>query len=308
VKFCFEGEEEVGSVHLHDYVAENHDLFKADGVFWEFGETDLDGRPYVSLGMKGMIYLELVVKSLEADQHSSTAAVLPSAPWRMVKLLGTIKDENERILVPGWYDAVENLTDEELELIRQSVFDEKEYLSSHGAKAFVGGIGIEQVKKALVQRPTANIAGIWAGYLGPGSKTVLPKEIHCKMDFRLVPDQDPADLLKKFKAHLDKSGFGDVEVRLESMEPAARTSSKDPLAKAAMRAGEEVYGKKPNVEVSSPGTGPLYIFTRDYGASAVSIGVSSTDCGMHAPNEMLRLDYFQKGMLWIGQTIEYFLG
>jgi len=193
-------------------------------------------------------------------------------------------------------------------LINQSVFDEKEYLSSHGAKAFVGGIGADQVKKALVQRPTANIAGVWAGYLGPGSKTVLPKEIHCKMDFRLVPEQDPEDLLKKFKAHLEKNGFGDVEIKLESMEPAARTSAKDPLAKASMRAGEEIYGKKPNVEVSSPGTGPLYIFTRDYHASAISIGVSSTDSGMHAPNERLRLDYFQKGILWIAQTIEYFLG
>ncbi len=307
MKFCFEGEEETGSVHLHDYVAKNHDLFKADGVIWEMGETDMDGRPNVSLGMKGMIYVEFVLKSLEADQHSSTAAVLPSAPWRLVRLLNTIKDVNERILVPGWYDAVENLTEEELGHIDQSIFDEKEYLGSHGAKSFVGGLSAREAKKALVQRPTANIAGIWAGYQGPGSKTVLPKEIHCKMDFRLVPDQDPQDLLGKLKKHLNDNGFGDVEVRLESMEPAARTSAKDPLAKASMRAGEEVWGKKPNVEVSSPGTGPLYIFTRDYGASAVSIGVSSTDCGMHAPNEHLRLDYFQKGILWLGQTIEYFL-
>jgi len=307
VKFCFEGEEEVGSAHLHDYVSKNSELFKSDGVFWEFGETDLDGRPNVSLGMKGMIYLEFVVKSLEADQHSSTAAVLPSAPWRMVRMLKTIKDENERILVPGWYDAVESLTEEELGFIDQSVFDEGQYLSAHGAKEFLGGMGATQVKKALVQRPTANIAGIWSGYQGPGSKTVLPKEIHCKMDFRLVPDQDPEDLLGKLKAHLEKGGFGDVEIRLESMEPAARTSAKDPLARAALKAGEEVYGKRPNVEVSSPGTGPLYIFTRDCRASAVSIGVSSTDSGMHAPNERLRLDYFQKGILWMGQTIEYFL-
>jgi len=307
VKFCFEGEEEVGSVHLHDYVSKNHDLFKADGVFWEFGETDLEGRPYMSLGMKGMIYLELIVKSLGADQHSSYAAVLPSASWRMVRLLNTIKDADERILIPGWYDAVENLTDEELELINQYVFDEKEYLASHAAEAFVAGLSGDQVKKALVQRPTANIAGIWAGYMGPGSKTVLPMEIHCKMDFRLVPQQDPDDLMKKLHAHLEKNGFGDVEVKVESMEPAARTNSKDPLVKAAMRAGQEIYGKKPNVEVSAAGTGPLYIFTRGYGASAISIGVSSSDCGMHAPNEKLRLDYLQKGMLWVGQSIEYFV-
>ncbi len=307
VKFCFEGEEEVGSPHLHDYVSRNHDLFKADAVFWEFGETDLNGRPNVSLGMKGMIYLEFAVKSLEADQHSSTAAVLPSAPWRLVRLLDLIKDENDRILVPGWYDAVQNLSEEELGLIEESVFDEKAYLSAHGAKAFLGGISAEQAKKALVQRPTANVAGIWGGYQGPGSKTVLPKEAHCKMDFRLVPDQDPQVLLEKLRKYLDSNGFGDVEMQLESMEPAARTSAKDPLAVAAMKAGEEVWGKRPNVEVSSPGTGPLYVFTRDYKASAVSIGVSSTDSGMHAPNEHLRLDYFHKGILWLAQTLEYYL-
>jgi acetylornithine deacetylase/succinyl-diaminopimelate desuccinylase-like protein len=308
VKFCFEGEEEVGSVHLHEYLSKNHDLFRADGVFWEFGETDLSGRPYVSLGMKGMIYLEFIMKSLEADQHSSTAAVLPSAPWRLVRMLDALKDENERILVPGWYDAVENLTDEEVRLIDQSVFDEREYLGAHGATAFVPGMTVQQAKKALVQRPTANIAGIWAGYQGPGSKTVLPKEIHCKMDFRLVPSQDPKDLLDKLKSYLKEKGFGDVQVVVESMEPAARTGSADPLAKAAMVAGEEIWGKKPNVEVSSPGTGPLYLFTRGYKASAISIGVSSTDSGMHAPNEHLRLDYFEKGMLWFARTIECYLG
>jgi acetylornithine deacetylase/succinyl-diaminopimelate desuccinylase-like protein len=307
VKFCFEGEEEVGSVHLHDYLTKDHDLFKADAVFWEFGETDLTGRPIVSLGMKGMIYLEFILKSLEADQHSSTAAVLPSAPWRLVRMLNLIKDENERILVPGWYDAVENLTDEEVGLINDSVFDEKEYLTSHGAKSFLGSMSVPQVKKALVQRPTANIAGIWAGYQGPGSKTVLPKEIHCRLDLRLVPNQDPADLLDKLRRYLVENGYGDVEIKLESMEPAGRTNSRDPLAKAALKAGEEVWGKKPNVEVSSPGTGPLYLFTRDYKASAISIGVSSTDSGMHAPNEHLRLDYFEKGILWFARTLDCYL-
>ena len=307
VKFCFEGEEEVGSVHLHEYLSRNRDLFKSDGVFWEFGETDLSGRPYVSLGMKGMIYLELMVKSLEADQHSSTAAVLPSAAWRMVKLLSLLKDENERILVPGWYDAVENLTEEELQLIDEFAFDEKEYLTAHGSKGFLPGMNAQLAKKALVQRPTANIAGIWAGYTGPGSKTVLPKEIHCKMDFRLIPNQDPEDLLGRLRSYLGENGFGDVEIALESMEPAGRTGAGDPLAKAAIKAGEEVYGKKPNVEVSSPGTGPFYLFTRDYKAPAISIGVSSTDSGMHAPNEHVRLDYFEKGILWFARTMEYFL-
>ena len=142
---------------------------------------------------------------------------------------------------------------------------------------------------------------------GPGSKTVLPSEIHCKMDFRLVPEQDPSELLGRLKAFLREHGYGDVKVVESTMEPAARTDYRDPWAKAAIKAGEEVYGKKSIVELSSPGTGPLYVFSRRYGAPAIEIGISPHDAALHAPNENIRLDLLEKGMLWIGSTIEEYL-
>ena len=194
VKFCFEGEEESGSVHLKEYVSKYSDLFKADAVIWEYGTVDGRGVPKVTLGVKGMIYVEFVLKSLSQDAHSSYAAVLPSAPWRMVRLLGILKDANERILVPGWYDRVTDLDEDELGVMQGMPFDGAGFRKTFGAKMFLGGIGDDQAKKALIQRPTANIAGIWAGYTGPGAKTVLPMEIHVKMDFRLVPEQDPQEL------------------------------------------------------------------------------------------------------------------
>ncbi len=306
VKFCFEGEEETGSVHLEEYVSKNSDLFKADAVVWEYGTVDLEGRPMVSLGVKGMIYLEFIVQSLSQDAHSSYAAALPSAPWRLVRLLNMIKDEDERVLVPGWYNGVGTLSDDELEVLQEMPFDAESFRKHYGAERFLGGMTGEQAKKALIQRPTGNIAGIWAGYTGPGSKTVLPKEIHAKMDFRLVPEQDPADLLQKLRQYLDDNGFSDVKFELESMEPAARTSHKDPFAQCAIRAAEKVYGKKPVVELSSPGTGPLYIFTRRYKMPSVDIGVSAMDGGIHAPNENLRLDLLQKGIHWVAETMELF--
>jgi acetylornithine deacetylase/succinyl-diaminopimelate desuccinylase-like protein len=306
VKFCFEGEEETGSVHLGDYISKYGDLFKADAVIWEYGTVDTKGTPMVSLGVKGMIYVEFVLKSLSQDAHSSYAAILPSAPWRMVRLLNLLKDENEMIKVPGWYDAVTNLAEDEVEVLRSNPFDGAEFKQTYGAKEFLGNMGDEQAKKALVQRPTGNIAGIYAGYEGPGSKTVLPKEIHVKMDFRLVPEQDEQDLWKKLRKYLDDSGFADVEMQLESMEPAARTSYRDPFAQSAIKAGEKVYGKKPIVEIGSPGTGPLYLFTRKYGMPSVDIGVSAVDGGIHAPNENLKLENLRKGMLWIANTMELF--
>ncbi|MGD0476771.1 MAG: M20/M25/M40 family metallo-hydrolase [Nitrososphaerales archaeon] len=306
VKFCFEGEEETGSVHLEEYISRNPDLFKADGVIWEYGTVDLEGRPMVTLGVKGMIYLEFVVQSLSQDAHSSYAAALPSAPWRLVRLLNLIKDENERVLVPGWYNGVETLSDEELKVLQKMPFDAEAFKKNYGAGSFLGGMNGEQAKKALVQRATGNIAGIWAGYMGPGSKTVLPKEIHAKMDFRLVPDQDPADLLKKLRQYMDAKGFADVKIVLESMEPAARTSYKNPFAQAAIRTAEKFYGKKPIVELSASGTGPLYVFTRRYKMPSVEIGVSAMDGGIHAPNENLKLEYLQKGICWIAETMELF--
>ena len=306
VKFCFEGEEETGSVHLADYISKYGDLFNADAVVWEFGEVNPRGVPKVTLGVKGMIYLEFVLKSLSRDAHSSYAAALPSAPWRLVRMLNILKDKNERVLVPGWYDGVTDLSEDELAVLQDMPFDGEGLRKTFGAEKFVGGISDDDAKKALIQRPTGNIAGIWAGYTGPGSKTVLPKEIHAKMDFRLVPDQDPEDLWKKMRKYLDENGFADVEMNVESMEPAARTPYRNPFAQAAIRAAEKTYGQRPIIELGSPGTGPLYLFTRKYNMPSVDIGVSSEESMIHSPNENLKVKDLRNGMVWIGETMEIF--
>jgi acetylornithine deacetylase/succinyl-diaminopimelate desuccinylase-like protein len=307
IKFCFEGEEEVGSGHLEKYIETYPDLFRADAVVWEYGKIDEKGRPVVGLGVKGMIYLELVVRSLNQDAHSMYAAALPNPVWRLVHLLGQIKDDNERILIPGWYEHVQPLATDELGVLDGEPSEAEHILSTYDSAGFAGGMSLAEAKRALASLPTANIAGIWAGYMGPGSKTVLPAEVHCKMDFRLVPDQDPADLLRKFKQFLNDRGYSDVQVKESTMEPAARTSYKSPWASAAVRAAEEIFKVRPVVEISSAGTGPLHVFTRRYGAAAIDMGFSPFDDAIHAPNENIRLDYLEKGMLWIGQTIENYI-
>lgn len=306
-KFCFEGEEEIGSMHLKSYVDENPDLFRSDALFWEFGEIDLAGRPHISLGMKGIIYLELRIKELDHDVHSSAAAVLPSAAWKLVRLLNIIKDENERILVPGWYDNIRNLTEEEEKLIEEQEFDHENYLKALGAKSFLHGMTPNLAKKALALRPTANIAGILSGYTGAGSKTVLPHEALCKIDFRIVPDQDPEDLLNKLKVYLAEKGFGDVEVKVESFERAARTNFNEKIVSSASLAAEKIFKIKPTIHLSSPGTGPLYVFTDKYNVPAVSMGISSTDSMIHAPNENIRIENLEKGIVWFCETIDEFL-
>ncbi len=254
-----------------------------------------------------MIYLDLIVRTLGLDAHSKYAAVLPSPVWRLVRLLNLIKDANERILIPGWYDQVEQLLDDELKILEREHSEAYSLLQIYSAVEFAGKISPASARKALVAGPTANIAGIWAGYTGPGTKTVLSAEARCRIDFRLVPSQDPQTLLRKFKAFLSQNDFSDVLVKESTMEPAARTSYKDPLAQASIKAAEEVYGKKPVIEVSRAGTGPLYVFTRRYGIPGIDIGISPPDAALHASNESIRLDLFEKGMLWIGQTLEKYL-
>ncbi len=308
IKFAVEGEEETGSNGFYNYVANNAKLFKTDAALWEYGSVTADGRPIVSLGGKGTLYVEFRVKMLTQDAHSANAAILPSAPWRLVRLLNMIKDQDERILVPGWYDGVDDFTQEELKVLDEQPFDRESFARSYGAREFASASTDMELKTALQSRPTANIAGIWAGYSGMGMKTVLPAEAHCKVDFRLALGQDPKTLFKKLRAFLDEKGFQDVEMKVMDSEPGARTPVSDPWAKAAISAGEAVYGKKSVVELCSPGTSPMYVIMNRYKAPVVSIGVSPSDASLHAPNENIRLDLLEKGMLWIAQAIDNYLG
>ncbi len=305
-KFCFEGEEEIGSPHLDEYVSKNPELFLCDALFWEWGGVDEQDRPVVQLGVKGMIYLDLVVRELATDAHSKNAAALPSAPWKLVRILSALKDSRERILVPGWYDRVEKLDAEELKILDEEPFDAEGYKKTFGAKYFAGGMSASTAKKSLGFGPTANIAGMWSGYTGEGTKTVLPREARCKIDLRLVPDQDPEELLERLKKHLAAEGFKDAEVIAHQMIPPARTSHRSTLAQAAAKAGEAIYGRKSVMRLSGAGVGPLYVFTRRYGIPAVSIGVSAPDSRIHAPNESLRLDLLEKGILWLAETTNSF--
>jgi len=308
IKFCFEGEEEVGSGHLEEYITKNPELFRSDAVLWEYGRIDNQGRPVIGLGVKGMMYIELVVRSLNQDAHSMYAAALPNPVWRLMRLLSSIKDEHEHILIPGWYNRVKGLSPEELKVLEEEPSEAEGLLATYGAKSFAGGMSFEEARMALVSGPTANIAGISGGYAGPGSKTILPAEVRCKMDFRLVPEQDPDELFAKFQQFLSAHGFSDVTVERMTMEPAARTTYTSRWAQSAVSAAREVFGVKPVIELSSAGTGPLYVFTQRYGSEAVDLGFAPYDDAIHAPNENIRLDYLEKGMLWMGQTIENYCG
>lgn len=300
-KFLIEGEEEVGSIHLHEYLKRYPELFRADAVVWEFGGVDPKERPNVVLGVKGILYVQLTATGGSRDAHSSQGAIVENPAWRLVAALNTIK-RGDKIMIPGWYDDVRKLTKEEKALVSRQPYDAPSVKGDLGIRRFIGGMGAEEAKLALVGKPTCTICGLNSGYTGPGSKTVLPKDAFAKIDFRLVPDQDPDDLHRKLTSHLVKQGFPDVKVTYSEGERAKRTSYRAPIAVAARDAAEEVYSKEPVVTVSSAGTGPMYLFE----APCVAIGGGSAFSHAHAPNENLRLDLFVKGMKWVAATVDRF--
>ncbi|MDP1716252.1 MAG: M20/M25/M40 family metallo-hydrolase [Anaerolineales bacterium] len=294
IKFIIEGEEETASLHLHDFISKNLDKLKADACIWEFGGVDHRDKPMQYLGLRGICYVELSVTSLSTDVHSGLGgSILPNAAWRLTWALNSLKRVDERIRIPGFYDDVilPSARDRELMDALPDVADE--YKSRYGAKEFIKGLkGGTDLKMEEVFVPTCTICGLTSGYQGPGSKTVQPAFASAKVDFRLVPNQKPEDILKKLRAHLDAEGFRDVKIDFLGGEPAARTDPDDPFVKIVVDTAEEVYDAKMEIVPMIGGSGPSYPFVHDLGLPVVTMGLGYPDTKAHAPNENIRLDLY----------------
>src|SRR5919198_710721 len=305
VKYIVEGEEEIGSVHIEQYLTKYKEELKCDGVIWEFGYIDVDGRPIISLGMKGLLYVELIAKGPVRDAHSSLAVLIENPAWRLVYALNTIRDQNGKILIKDWYKDVRPFTEQELSVIAREPFDSEEFKKEYGVRKFVADTKGIDIKKALVGMPTCNIAGFNSGYIGEGAKTVLPSQATVKIDFRLVPDMVPEKQLERLKNHLKEHGFSDIEVKLIHGEAAARTPISDPFVRQVEQAAKETFGSA-IISVSSAGTGPMYSFAKVLKAPCISIGSTYMFARIHSPNEFARIDLLNKATKCIGRIMERF--
>ncbi len=307
VKFLIEGEEEIGSPHLGQFIKDNANILRADYGVWESGYMNPNGRPGMYLGVKGMLYVELTAKGASKDMHSGSATTIPNPAWRLVWALSAIKDKSEHVLIPGFYDDVLLPTDTEMELLRDAAEDPalpgeesakraQESARALGLESYLLGMhGIELRKRSLFS-PTANICGFKAGYLGEGQKTVLPARALVKMDFRLVPEQDPEDILRKLKKHLDDQGFSDIEVKVISFDYPVKTPAGLPVVDAAKKAALAVYGKPAVIAPTQGGSGPMHPFRKYLDLPMVAFGVGYWGSSNHAPNENIRLQDYRAGI------------
>src|SRR5688572_7429063 len=223
INFLVEGEEEIGSVHLEQFCHQHADLLRADGCLWETGGRNALENPAINCGAKGICYVELVARGASHDLHSSNATVVPNPAWRLTWALSTLKTPDERILVPGFYDRVRPPSEADLRALESVPLDDEALLADFGISEFLGGVrGVERLKTHLFS-PTCTICGMVSGYTGAGSKTVLPSEARAKIDFRMVPDQDPNEIVKLLRAHLDANGFDDIAIDVFGNERPARS-------------------------------------------------------------------------------------
>lgn len=306
LKFIIEGEEEIGSVHLGEFIENNQELIKADGNIWEFGYKDNDGRMNITCGVKGMCYVELVCRGANTDLHSSNAAIIENPAWRLTWALSTLKSQDEKINIKGFYDQVAKPTAAEVEQLEIMSYQEKETLNRLELDSFLLDLSGLPLKEKLVYQPTCTICGVVSGYTGEGAKTVLPNEARAKIDFRLVPDQDPDKIVDLLKQHLVEHGFNDIEVIKHSGVAAAKTNPEDPLVQSAAITAREVYQTEPNPVPMSPATGPMYDLCQKLGIPSVSVGVGHPDARNHAPNENIFLADFIDGIKHIAAIIDDF--
>lgn len=308
VKFVIEGEEETGSQSLPPFLETHKEALSADACIWEFGGVNKDGTPMQYAGMRGICYVELRVKTATRDAHSGLGgSIFPNSAWRLVWALNTLKGPDERIMLPNYYENVVPPSAHDLELL-EKLPDEGEFLlETYGLNGFLGDLkGGAELKRAEIFSPTCTICGVTTGYQGPGSKTVLPAYASAKVDFRLVPNQTPEEVLQKLRAHLDAHGFGDVEILNGGSEPPGRTDVHDPFLQMVVTSAEEVYGVPQLIVPLTGGSGPNHAFLHSLDVPIATAGVAYPDSKVHAPNEHIVIENFEQGVRHTARILAQF--
>ncbi|WP_309711094.1 M20/M25/M40 family metallo-hydrolase [Armatimonas sp.] len=297
IKVLVEGEEETASVHLAEWIEQHSALLAADVTLWEFGGINAAGEPELICGLRGIATFELRARTIDHDAHSGVGGtILPNAAWRLVHALASLKDKDERILIPGHYDAVLPATDADLALLgKLSPEIEAELRAEFGISHFLGGVTGAELQRRASFEPSCTINGLTSGYQGAGTKTVLPAEATAKLDFRLVPDMDPEVVHQSLRAHLDAQGFSDIEIHYLGGQKPGRVSPDHPMVQLAAQTAEEVYGVAPSIVPLSPVTGPVHPFVGGLRQPIVTIGCGYPGARVHAPNENLRVSDLLQG-------------
>ncbi len=309
-KLVIEGEEELGSPHLPDFIKANQGRLGADAVYFPAFSQDITGKVILYLGVKGIVFFELVCRGGDwggpttRAVHGSNAVWFHSPTWRLIHALATmLAPDQKHILVDGFYDEVEPPSAEDQELLDRlgATFTPETFLQAHEVRRFKYDLtGVDLLKKYLYQ-PTLNIDGIVSGHTAEGTKTVLPHEARAKLDCRLVPRMRPELTLRRIREHLDRYGFGDIELIVHDAYPWAKTSIRAEVVQALIKSLRD-FGFEPEVWPHLGGSAPFYLFTEVLGLPFAMGGLGHGGRA-HSPNEYATVE----GMRLFEKSVVNFL-
>jgi acetylornithine deacetylase/succinyl-diaminopimelate desuccinylase-like protein len=306
VKFFLEGQEEIGSPQLPTLVTNQRDLLACDLVVSADGAQHSEDQPGLLIAFKGLTGIQIDVHGASTDLHSGAYGGAVANPIHaLVHILDSMRSTDGKILVAGFYDAVKPLSAEDRAAIAAIPFDEKAYKEAIDVDALVAEPGYT-AQEHLAARPTLEVNGIWGGFQGEGTKTVLPNEAHAKITCRLVPNQDPTTIADLLKRHIEQNTPPGVQVKVRNL-PGAAKPYLIPLDYWGNQAGAavltEMYGKTPYA-VRTGGSIPVCeTFLSVLGAYTVNFAFGLMDEQIHAPNEFLRLSSFRRGQVAYGKLL-----
>ena len=298
IKFIFEGQEEIGSPNMPDFVAENRTLLAADMIFSSDGLQWTADEPNIVVGLKGLSSMELKVTGAKSDLHSGLHGGAVANPLlALSQILAGLKNAEGDILVEGFYKGVQELTDEDRAEIASVPYNEANYMAELGVDALHGEPGYSTRERAWA-RPTMDVNGIWGGYQGEGSKTVLPNEARAKITCRLVDGQEPQEVFEAIVSHAKKicpTGVKFSAERLVGSGTPFRVPRNHNASEMVRQVLEEVYGMAPYVTRLGGSIPIISTFLQEIGVHTTMFGFSIGDENLHAPNEFFRLRNFDRG-------------
>lgn len=298
-KFCIEGEEEIGSPHLDAFIEEKKELLAADVIVISDTTMVDQGKPTICYGVRGLCGIQIDVKGANSDLHSGLyGGGVQNSIHALVEIVNSFHNQNGQVTVNGFYDQVIPLKDEEREAFRALEVDEEKVRQELAVNSLYGEEGYTYFER-ISARPTLEVNGIYGGFQGEGIKTVIPSEAHAKITCRLVPDQDPDQIVELLKQHIEKNIPEGVEVNISVFDKGAPyvTPIDHPVIQAAANAYEKVYNAP--VSYTRMGGSLPIIATLDQTLKApiVLMGFGLPTENFHAPNEHFHLENFDKGLL-----------
>ena len=281
-------------------------MLQADGMHCLDGSLEIGVEvPDVSLGLKSVLFVELVARGPRTDVHSLNAPLVPNPVWDLVHALATIMDRYKNILIPDWAEGLYEPNEEDLGYLADKAarIDFDMLKDEMGVDAFALGRDGVDALRARTYEPTANIQGITGGYTGKGTKTIVPAEARVRMDFRLIPNISPAKAMAKLKAHLKDKGFDKIEVIGEPrVEEPYKISAREDISQSIIAAAHEVYGEPPIVNgVSAEGAILKHVWI-----PCVLTGFANPGCNLHAPDENIHVDKYILGIKYAAAIMEHF--